>query len=64
VGRVTYRGSGTFIQSDRSIAISRCTIVLDKCTKDSALWFGVLTLVNPDRDSGTSPDATLVSPFR
>jgi hypothetical protein len=60
VGRVIYRGSGTFTQGDRSIALSRCTIVLDKYTKDSALWFGVFALANPDRDLGTSPDATLV----
>jgi hypothetical protein len=60
VGRVIYRGSATFIQGDRSIAISRCTIVLDKDTKDSELWFGVFALVNPDRDLGTFPDATLV----
>ena len=60
MGRVIYRGSATFIQGDRSIAISRCTIVLDKGTNDSELWFGVFALVNADRDLGTPPDATLL----
>jgi hypothetical protein len=56
VGRVIYRGSATFIQGDRSIAISRCTIVLDKGTKDSELWFerrGGL-LLSPPRPFSTS----------